>query len=314
MSNDKSKVMVYTLPFASAIAIAFYFVFGEHLSDKMNPITISSLVMLFSGILLLLFYALRYSGQAIKTEFLQNKINLSIIGGFLFAGYFFSFLALSRTTATSVTIFTAVEPLICTVFAYFGFIVARERLSKRTLLIMAVLFGSVLVSKLSMGAGTLPEIKIGWGELLALLSATAFAFAILISKKMCQSDSQKAIIVIGSALTIGGFLLNLFLAATGKLVLPVEPGNYFYLLGIVIFVALSWLFFYVSLASSLGAALTEVLYQSKILFVFLLTLIASRLGWLKLKAIISPVVSFIGIILVIAFSILLVISHQRDME
>jgi hypothetical protein len=63
-----------------------------------------------------------------------------------------------------------------------------------------------------------------------------------------------------------------------------------------------------------GAALTEVFYQSKILFVFLLSLAASHFGLLKLKTIPSPLLSFTGIILIIVFSILLVISHNKDME
>jgi hypothetical protein len=104
------------------------------------------------------------------------------------------------------------------------------------------------------------------------------------------------------------------LLVTGKLVLSNETGIYLYLLGTVFFVSMSWFFFYVSLASQLGAALTEVLYQSKILFVFILSLAASYFGLLNLKATRSPMILFIGIVLVLVFSILLIISHKKDVE
>ena len=212
------------------------------------------------------------------------------------------------------TIFTAVEPVICIFFAYFGFIVPKEPLGKRTLFIMAALVGSVVLSKLNMGASASLEINIGVGELLAVISAVAFAFGILLSKRVIKSDVRIAIIVVGTALTIGGFLLNLYLLVTGKLGLPNEMEIYLYLLGTVFFVAMSWFFFYISLSSKLGAALTEVLYQSKILFVFIFSLTASYLGLLKLKVTRSPLIVFIGILLVIMFSILLIISHNKDVD
>jgi len=276
----------YVAAFVSAVLVgSIYSVAKPILSSQIQPLTLSSLIYLISGIFMMCVTYGRERNKkkdALKKDDYALLLIIGLLGACIAPFLFFE--GLNRTTASSASVLGGGELLFTVVFALLFF---KERLTKIGYLGMSItLIGITLISLSSENdaQNDLLNLNLNFGDILIILSTVCWGLDNNLSKVISKRTANTSKIIYVKSLTGGIILLTCSFLLGYRVNLEISQIPYLLILGIGGF-GLS-LFFFIESLRIIGTLKVVVIFSSSTIFglIFSVILLDERIGTMQLIA------------------------------